>query len=119
MAEQKMPDVTGKGPALMREMLAIFKEMESKLSGLSPEAAGQIKTMCNGKGAEMEPLLSRAYMKTVKAGEVAWQCKEMARALEEAVVNGNEAAALETLANLQKELDGLIHTTKTFVIRMT
>ncbi|MGQ9920306.1 MAG: hypothetical protein ACUVRZ_03135 [Desulfobacca sp.] len=119
MAEQKMPDVTGKGPALMREMLAIFKELQDKVSGLSADAADQIKTLCNGKGAEMEPLLSRAYMKTVKAGEVAWKCKEMARELAGAVANGNEAAALETLANLQKELDGLIHTTKTFVIRMT
>lgn len=119
MAEQKMPDVTGKGPSLMREMLAIFKEIEGNLASLSGDAAAKIKTMCEGKAGELDPLLSRAYMKTVKAGEVAWHCKEMARELKDAVSAGNEAGALEILQKLEGELDALIHTTKTFVIRMT
>ncbi len=119
MAEKKMPDVTGKGPSLMREMLAIFKELEGKLDSLSGDAAAQIKALCNGKAGEVEPLLGRAYMKTVKAGEVAWKCKEMARELAEAIDSKDEGAALAKLKDLQQELDGLIHTTKTFVIRMT
>lgn len=119
MATTKMPDVTGKGPSLMREMLAIFQDISNNLNGLAPEAATKIKELLTTKGSEVEPLLSRAYMKTVKAGEVAWQCKELARELLEKVANQNEGEALALAEQLDKELSALIHTTKTFVIRMT
>ncbi len=118
MAEKKMPDVTGKGPALSREMLAIFKEIDS-MNGLSPDAMAKIKGICQTKGAEMEALLTRAYMKTVKAGEVSWQCKELAADLKEAIAAGNEAGALEILGKIETDLGALVHTAKTFVIRMT
>lgn len=119
MADTKMPDVTGKGPSLMREMLAIFKEVSGKLNGLSPEAAARIQTLFAEKGSEMESLLGRAYMKTVKAGEVAWHCKELAHQIQEQVAANNESEALALADQLDKELGALIHTTKTFVIRMT
>lgn len=118
MVEKKMPDVTGKGPALSREMLATFKEIEG-MNKLTPDAMAKIKEFCQTKGAEMEAMLGRAYMKTVKAGEVAWQCKELAVELKEAVAAGNEAGALEVLGKLDTDLGNLIHTAKTFVIRMT
>lgn len=118
MAEKKMPDVTGKGPALSREMLAIFKEIDG-MNGLSGDAMTKIKAVCQAKGAEMEAMLGRAYMKTVKAGEVAWQCKELAAELKDAIAAGNEAGALEILEKIETDLGGLIHTAKTFVIRMT
>ena len=119
MAETKMPDVTGKGPSLMREMLAIFKETADQLNGLSPEAAARIKALFEEKGSEIESLLGRAYMKTVKAGEVAWQCKELAKQIQEQIAANNESEVLALAEQLDKELGGLIHTTKTFVIRMT
>ena len=118
MADKKMPDVTGKGPALSREMLAIFKEIEG-MNGLSADAMTKIKGTCQGKGAEMEAMLGRAYMKTVKAGEVAWQCKELAAELKDEIAAGNEAAAMEVLGKIDTDLGKLIHTAKTFVIRMT
>lgn len=118
MADKKMPDVTGKGPALSREMLAIFKEIET-MNGLSADAMGKIKGTCQSKGAEMEAMLGRAYMKTVKAGEVAWQCKELAADLKDEITAGNETGAMEVLDKIDKDLGNLIHTAKTFVIRMT
>jgi hypothetical protein len=118
MADKKMPDVTGKGPALSREMLAIFKEIDG-MNGLSGDSMAKIKAVCQGKGAEMEAMLGRAYMKTVKAGEVSWQCKELAVDLKDAIAAGNEAGALEILGKIETDLGSLIHTAKTFVIRMT
>jgi len=118
MSDKKMPDVTGKGPALSREMIAIFKEIDN-MNGLSADAMGKIKETCQARGAELEAMLGRAYMKTVKAGEVAWQCKEMAADLKAAIEAGNEAGALEILGRIDTDLGNLIHTAKTFVIRMT
>jgi hypothetical protein len=118
MADKKMPDVTGKGPALSREMLAIFKEIDT-MNGLSGDSMAKIKAVCQAKGAEMEAMLGRAYMKTVKAGEVSWQCKELAADLKDAIAAGNEAGAMEVLGKIETDLGGLIHTAKTFVIRMT
>jgi hypothetical protein len=118
MSDKKMPDVTGKGPALGREILAIFKEIEG-MNGLSADALTRIKATCQAKGADLEGMLTRAYMKTVKAGEVAWQCKEMAAELKDDIAAGNEAAALVVLGKIDTDLGNLIHTAKTFVIRMT
>lgn len=85
MADKAMPNVAGKGPSLIREMLATFKEIDGSLSGLSNGSADKIKTVCSEKGQEVEPLTSRAYMKTVKAGETAWQCSQMALELKDAI----------------------------------
>ncbi|MDR3554290.1 MAG: hypothetical protein P4L55_06015 [Syntrophobacteraceae bacterium] len=119
MTEQAMPNVAGKGPTLIREMLGTFKEVEGSLNGLSSPAAEKIRVLCTEQGREIEPLTSRAYMKTVKAGETAWQCGQMALRLKESIAAGNEAAALETVDKLGAELGGLINKTKNFVVRMT
>lgn len=119
MSNQAMPNVAGKGPSLIREMLATIKELDGSFGKIPDGAADQIKSVCTEKAQEIEPLTSRAYMKTVKAGETAWQCSQLALALKESVGSGNEAAALEALGKLSNELDDLINKTKNFVVRMT
>lgn len=119
MAEAKKPDVTGKGPAFVREAIGVFQEIGGLCGSLSAETSEKIKTTLDAKGQEIEPILSRAYMKTVKAGETAYTCKTLADELKEIVAKGDEAQALEKLDQLQKEMDGLIHKVKTFVVRMT
>jgi len=118
MADQK-PNVTGKGPALIREALAVFKEIDGQCGSLSAESAEKIKATLAGKAQEIEPLLSRAYMKTVKAGETALGCKELAEELKASVDRCDESQALASLEKLGTQLDGLIHKVKTFVVRMT
>ncbi len=119
MADQPRPNVTGKGPALIREALEVFNAIDGQCASLSPDAAGQIKAALATKRQEIEPLLTRAYMKTVKAGETAWACKELALQLKQCVEGAQEPQALETLGKLGTELDGLTHKVKTFVVRMT
>ncbi len=119
MADATRPDVTGKGPAFIREALSAFKEIDGKCGSLSAESAATIKATLSAKAAEIEPILSRAYMKTVKAGETAYDCKVLTDALMQSACNGNEAEAVAKLAQLEKEMDGLIHKVKTFVVRMT
>lgn len=119
MADQAMPNVAGKGPSLIREMLATFKELDADLGKLSSAAAERIKSTCTQKGLEIEPLTGRAYMKTVKAGETAWQCSQLALGLKDSVSSANEAAAIESLEKLGTILDDLINKTKNFVVRMT
>jgi hypothetical protein len=119
MADQPKPDVTGKGPAFIREALAVFKEIDGQCATMSAETAAKIKTALSNKSLEIEPLLSRAYMKTVKAGEVAYGVKLLAEDLKSSVDKCDEAKALENLDKLGPELDALIHKVKTFVVRMT
>jgi len=119
MADNTMPNVTGKGPALIREALEVFGAIDGQCSGLSTGAGEQIKLTLAAKREAIEPLLSRAYMKTVKAGETAWACKELAEELKRCVEGSQEAQALEALGRLGTELDGLTHKVKTFVVRMT
>ncbi len=119
MSENAMPNVAGKGPSLIREMLATFKDMDASLNGLSSAAAEKIKSLCSEQGQQIEPLVTKAYMKTVKAGETAWQCSRMALELKDFASSGDEAAALETVEKLGAELGDLIHKTKNFVVRMT
>ena len=113
MADQAMPNVAGKGPTLMREVLATLKEVGGN------GAADKIKALCTDRVQEMEPLVTRAYMKTVKAAEVAWECNQMAISLKNSLAAGNQAAAVETAAKLDAALDDLINKIKSFVIRMT
>jgi hypothetical protein len=118
MADQR-PDVTGKGPAFIREALVTFKEIDGQCASLSADAAKEIKSTLASKAEQIEPLLSRAYMKTVKAGETAYDCKQLAGELKSCVANGDECKAREHLDKLGTELDGLVHKVKTFVVRMT
>jgi len=119
MADRPKPDVTGKGPALIRESLDVFKAIDGQCAALSTATAERIRSVLTSKAQEIEPLLSRAYMKTVKAGETAHGCMELAEELRQSVEACNEDKALEVLDKLGTEIDGLIHKVKTFVVRMT
>ncbi len=119
MAEQKKPNVTGKGPAFIRETLGVFNQIDGQCGSLSPEVSEKIKSTLCAKAQEIEPIISRAYMKTVKAGETAYTCKVLTDELKQSIESCNEAQALANLEQLQKEMDGLIHKVKTFVVRMT
>jgi hypothetical protein len=119
MADPQRPPVAGKGPAFMRETLALFKEINGSLNSFPTESAEKIKSTLENKTQDIEPLLSRAYMKTVKAGETSYDCKVLAEGLQQCVQTGNEPEALDNLGKLETHLDGLIHKVKTFVVRMT
>lgn len=115
MTQKARPNVTGKGPALAKEMVEIFGDILSNGGGmkamLEPELAD--------RSAELQKIGKMAYLKTVKAGEIAWDLKEMATELKAAVDAGDEAKAKEILTSLTADLDQLIHKIKTFVVRMT
>ncbi len=117
--KKKRPNVTGKGPALTREMMAIFGEITGDCSKLSDEAAGKLKAALEEKTADFTKVIKMAYLKTVKAGQVAWDCKEMAVEMKAAVDAGDENKVLEIQETLISELDQFLHKTKTFVVRMT
>lgn len=119
MADVKRPPVAGKGPAFIKETLAVFKDITGSLDGFPSASAERIKSTLDAKAQDVEPLLSRAYMKTVKAGETSYDCKLLAEGLQQCVQAGNEADAIENLGKLETELDGLINKVKTFVVRMT
>ncbi len=119
MADKKRPNVVGKGPALIREMVEVLKEVEGKLGSLSGDAADQVKKVAVDLRDEIEPIVNRAYVKTVKAGETAWDCKEMSLELKEAVEAGDGAKAKELSENIEKELAEFVNKIKTFVVRMT
>ena len=119
MAENKRPNVVGKGPAFTREMIADFKEIQEDLGGLSAEAAAKIKMLLGEKTEALEKVIKMAYLKTVKAGEVAWDLKEMASSLKVAANAGEESTALEILEQMNGELEEFLHKIKTFVVRMT
>ena len=117
--KKKRPNIVGKGPALSREMIAMFKEIQENSAGLSGDLAGKINAVLGEKGAALEKVVKMAYLKTVKAGEVAWDLKEETVSLKETIAAGDEAKAAEILDKMEGELDGFIHKIKTFVVRMT
>ena len=95
MSEKKRPNVVGKGPAFTREMIALFREIKDNTNGLSAEAAQQVSTTLGAKADELEKVVKMAYLKTVKAGEVAWDIKEMATDLKASIGAGDESKAME------------------------
>ncbi|OGR11763.1 MAG: hypothetical protein A2097_07335 [Desulfobacula sp. GWF2_41_7] len=119
MTEKKRPNVTGKGPALTREMLELFKEMTEGGLKLSDEASQKMKAVLEERTQEFNKVIKMAFLKTVKAGEVAYDCKEMTLEMQAAVGSGDEARAMEILEILTNDLDELLHKIKTFVVRMT
>ncbi len=119
MTEKKRPNVTGKGPALTKEMLELFKELTQGGPKLSDEAAQKMKAVLEERTQEFNKVIKMAYLKTVKAGEIAYDCKEMALEMQAAAVSGDEARAMEILETLTNDLDQLLHKIKTFVVRMT
>jgi methyl-accepting chemotaxis protein len=119
MADKKRPNVVGKGPAFTREMIATFNEIRENTASLSDETSEKLNTLVAEKAEALEKVVKMAYLKTVKAGEVAWDLKEMALTLKEAVGAGDESKVLETIEQMGPELDAFIHKIKTFVVRMT
>ena len=115
MATKERPNVTGKGPALAKEVVSIFNEILA--NGGSMQAT--LESELADRGADLQKIGKMAYLKTVKAGEVAWDLKELSLELKSVVEAGDEAKAKEILATVTKDLDFLIHKIKTFVVRMT
>lgn len=115
MTEKKRPNVTGKGPSLAREIIDVFNEILSNSGSMK----GMLEEALSDRGAQLEKIVKMAYLKTVKAGEVTWDLKEMALELKEAVAAGDESKAKEILEPMTAEMDQLIHKIKTFVVRMT
>ena len=119
MSDKKRPNVVGKGPAFSREMITTFNEIKADMSGIAKDTAEKIHTLVTDKGDELEKVVKMAYLKTVKAGEVAWDLKEMSFILKEAIGAGDDSKALETAEQMAPQMDEFIHKIKTFVVRMT
>lgn len=119
MAEKQRPNVVGKGPALAREMLEVFTEIQGNSGNLPAAVKEKITSTLSQKAAELEKVIKMAYLKTVKAGEVAWDLKEKALELKDTVAKGDDAGAVAILDSLTPELDHFLHKIKTFVVRMT
>lgn len=115
MTRKERPNVTGKGPALAREIVEVFDEILSNGGGMK----AMLESELADRGAQLQKIGKMAYLKTVKAGETAWDLKEMSLELKAAVASGDEAKAKEILAPMTADLDQLIHKIKTFVVRMT
>ncbi len=115
MTKKERPNVTGKGPALARETIELSNEILAN--------AGSMKAMLESnladRGADLQKIVKMAFLKTVKAGEMTWDIKEMTLELKEAVAAGDEAKVTEILESWTAEMDELIHRIKTFVVRMT
>lgn len=115
MTKKERPNVTGKGPALAREIIQLFGEILDNGGSMK----GLLESNLADRGADLEKIVKMAFLKTVKAGEMTWDLKEMALELKEAVAAGDEAKAKEIMEPLTADMDELIHRIKTFVVRMT
>jgi len=115
MAKKERPNVTGKGPALAREVIAMIDEILSDGGSMK----GTLESNLADRGAALQKIVKMAFLKTVKAGEMAWDLKEMTLELKAAVAAGDEAKATEILEPMTADMDELIHRIKTFVVRMT
>jgi hypothetical protein len=115
MTEKTRPNVTGKGPSLARDIVDMFADILADSGGMK----GMLEDALADRGAQLEKILKMAYLKTVKAGEVTWDLKEMAMELKAAVASGDESKAKEILEPMTAQMDELIHKIKTFVVRMT
>jgi hypothetical protein len=115
MATKERPNVTGKGPALAKETVEILGEVISNGGSMKEMLESQLAD----RGADLQKIGKMAYLKTVKAGELAWDLKEMSLELKSAVEAGDEAKAKEIVENVTKDMDFLINKIKTFVVRMT
>jgi hypothetical protein len=115
MTQKKRPNVTGKGPALARETIELFKEILAD----GGEMKGLLESKLADRGADLQKIVKMAFLKTVKAGEMTWDLKEKTLELKAAVAIGDEAQVSEILEPLTADMDELIHRIKTFVVRMT
>jgi hypothetical protein len=115
MTQKERPNVTGKGPVLAREVVEILAEILSNSGSMKD----MLETQIADRGAQLEKIGKMAYLKTVKAGELAWDLKELSLELKAAVGAGDEANVKKILETLIPDMDQLIHKIKTFVVRMT
>ena len=115
MAQKERPNVTGKGPALAREIVDVIGQMLSNGGPMKDKLESQLAD----RRAQLEKITKMAFLKTVKAGEMTWDIKEMTLDLQSAVDAGDETKADGLLEPLTAEMDQLIHRIKTFVVRMT
>jgi len=115
MTKKERPNVTGKGPALARETIDLFAQLLSNGGGMQ----GMLQAQLADRGAALEKIVKMAFLKTVKAGEMTWDLKEMTLELKAAVDAGDEAKAKQILVPLTADMDELIRRIKTFVVRMT
>jgi len=117
MADKQRPNVVGKGPALAKEMLEMIEQIAS--GSASDSVKEKIVVPLQGKSAELQQVIKMAYLKTVKAGEVAWDLKEVLTEVKAKLDGGDEAGAIAQTEALIPQLDELLHKIKTFVVRMT
>jgi len=110
--------VSGGGHIFIREMLAVFKEIEESSGSLSGEASEKMKSGIKEMRA-IEPILQRAYVKTTAGSETAWYCNEMAKEIKQAIQSGSEDEAVKTLEKLKGEVAEFIEIIQSYVIRMT
>jgi hypothetical protein len=115
MTKKERPNVTGKGPALARETIDLIGEILENSGGMK----GVLEPALADRSADLLKIVKMAFLKTVKAGEMSWDLKEMTLELKEAVAAGDEAKVKEILEPMTKDMDELIHRIKTFVVRMT
>jgi hypothetical protein len=115
MTQKERPNVTGKGPALAREVIDLMGQILSNGGSMN----GMLESELADRTASLEKIVKMAFLKTVKAGEMAWDLKEMTLELKSAVEAGDEAKAKEIIGPLTTDMDELIHRIKTFVVRMT
>jgi hypothetical protein len=119
MSENTRPNVVGKGPSLSREMIDLFNEIQQNASILSADLKNRISTQLSQKGADLEKVIKMAYLKTVKAGETAWDLKEKTIELKNKVASGDEGSIVGIMDDLEAGVDQFLHKIKTFVVRMT
>ena len=118
MSEKQRPNVVGKGRALAREAIATIGALKEGTK-LSAGAVDKVGSLLTERTAMLESILKMPFIGTVKAGELAWDLSEAANDLKAAAAGGDEAKALELANNMAAEIDKFVHTTKTFVVRMT
>jgi len=117
MADKTRPNVVGKGPALAKEIIDLITEIAG--NSVSDTAKEKIVVPLEGKAAELQQVIKMAYLKTVKAGEVAWDLKEEVVEMKAKLDGGDETGAIAATEALMPNMENLLHKIKTFVVRMT
>jgi hypothetical protein len=117
MAEKTRPNVVGKGPALANEIIELINGIAA--NSVSDTAKEKIVVPLQAKAEELQQVVKMAYLKTVKAGEVAWDLKEEVAEMKAKLDAGDEAGAIAATEALMPNMENLLHKIKTFVVRMT
>jgi hypothetical protein len=118
MSEKQRPNCVGKGRSLAREAIASIGAVK-EASKLGAGAMDKIGALLTERASAWEAILKMPFIGTVKAGEMSYDISEAATELKAAAAAGDEAKSLEIANNMAAEIDKYIHTTKTFVVRMT